>query len=147
MGCAVTVWRLHGKTDEASCKRRREVYLTMVVNEVLEFFVPCMFMLVVLIIWFSRNAGRVDGIRCEMDGKMYPPMATIADLRTALFNNSMFVLVDVASLVVSGIVLRCTCSVSLWKTILWISREFGPSFVLWQVWIAMLMWTFPTAWH
>ena len=104
-------------------ERQYTLLLELALYELIEFIVPLAFLLTFLASYYGPNSTLIGNV-----GTDYWHYTAVKDIRHYVKNIMMFFILDVASAVVSGIVLWVFCKVNLFKTFAILEKEFAAVF-------------------
>ena len=117
--CITILWYTR-KSNELSNKKKVKAVLSLIFTEVIEFTIPAGYTIVMLMAYFGPNAEIIGNIKNSQW-----QYSAINDLDETLFWINMMFLVDFASVVICGIVLRIFCKMNILKMYLQTLNKVG----------------------
>ena len=113
------------KKKQDNTEKQVELLQDLVVNEMIELFLPLAYLASLLIAYFGPNSELIGHV-----GNKYWQYNSIDDLDHEVRYILMFFFVDLGSLFVSGVLLRVFCRIQLHQAFIAIQTEFGFVFTI-----------------
>ena len=101
-----------------------ELLQTLVINEMIEFVVPIVYVLCLLAAYYGPNAELIGNVR-----NSYWQYSAIEDISHTILYVSIFFMIDLGSLIVTSFLLWTSYRISVYKAYVEIQKEFG--FLIW----------------
>ena len=106
-------------------EKQAKLIQELVINEIVEFMVPMACLVSFAVAYYGPNAELIGGV-----GNGYWQYSPIENINRAIKNMFMFFLVDLGSLIVSGLLLWICCRININRAYATIQKEFGVLFTV-----------------